>query len=317
MLASSVDITSSDTKNGAEGVTLTFGMLLSHNIVAGGSISFDIPKQNYHYWYLGASNRECMLYNCESADLVATVIYTNSKTETEGTSVNLIDNYNCAGSPSDMMDGICFLYEELDTMHDRITLDLDNAAVVPAGKYLIITMYPFKNFPSMAAVEDFQGWTGDSNFKPIEAFTGASYVNQLPGPFSDSSTVTIIASGDSSVTDYYQVASADLSYEFDIYLLYNDVPNYSKFVVTWPSAWSLDCSVEYTVYCTVGCSFANDSAIICDETINGIELYGGFDAGTSTPYLQYQVGHITFVLSGITNPDTTDGMYFTVTSYHQ
>lgn len=72
-----------------------------------------------------------------------------------------------------------------------------------------------------------------------------------------------------------------------MYLQYNDIPNKSMFSVVWPSTWVLDCTKAYTVECSVGCSFSNGSALICDETINGIELYGGFDLGTSTPYINY------------------------------
>jgi hypothetical protein len=73
--------------------------------------------------------------------------------------------------------------------------------------------------------------------------------------------------------------------------------------------------MTYTVYCQVGCSFTNGSALICDETINGIELYGGFDPGTTTPYI-FEGLNVKFSIGGITNPSTTDGMYFTVSSYH-
>lgn len=179
------------------------------------------------------------------------------------------------------------MYEELDAMHDRISISLDNSAVISSGKYVTVTMYPFKNFPSLAEVPYFNGWTGDTNFNPIEAFTGASFANTLAGAFNDvspsESKVTIAYSHDSTVTDLYQVGAEQLSYEFDVYLKYNDIPNDSKFVVTWPTAWSIDCTNTYTVYCNVGCSFENGTALICDETINGIELFLGF-TGT-TPYL--------------------------------
>lgn len=44
MDVANVDIASSDPSNGAEFVTYTFGLLLSHDIVVQGSISLDIPK---------------------------------------------------------------------------------------------------------------------------------------------------------------------------------------------------------------------------------------------------------------------------------
>ena len=89
------------------------------------------------------------------------------------------------------------------------------------------------------------------------------------------------------MTDTYQVGAIGLIYEFDVYLQFNDIPNKSKFRITWPETWTLDCSITYTVSCSLGCSFSNGSALICDNTINGLELYGGFDLGTSTPYLPY------------------------------
>ena len=39
-----------------------------------------------------------------------------------------------------------------------------------------------------------------------------------------------------------QVAASGLTYEFDIFLLYNDIPNESYVAVKWPDAWIIDCS---------------------------------------------------------------------------
>jgi hypothetical protein len=69
--------------------------------------------------------------------------------------------------------------------------------------------------------------------------------NSLPGSFDTSlSSVAITASTDSSISDSMlnQVAASGLTYEFDIFLQYNDIPNLSMVVVTWPSAWILDCT---------------------------------------------------------------------------
>jgi hypothetical protein len=69
--------------------------------------------------------------------------------------------------------------------------------------------------------------------------------NSLPGSFDTSlSSVAITASTDSSISDSMlnQVAASGLTYEFDIFLQYNDIPNLSMVVVTWPTAWILDCT---------------------------------------------------------------------------
>jgi hypothetical protein len=137
----------------------------------------------------------------------------------------------------------------------------------------------------MAAVPYFEGWTGDEDYNPIEAFTGATYSNTLPGEFDALSSLSISGSGDSTVTDLYMVGASDLAYEFDIYLVVNPIPNYSKVVVTWPTTWILDCDDTFTVYCSVGCDFKNDTALKCDEPSNSIELYDGFDVLGDTPFL--------------------------------
>jgi hypothetical protein len=73
MDSSNVDVSFSDTTNGYIGSTMSVGMLISHNIVVSGSISLDLPKQNYYNWYLGAPNRECLIYECEPYNVEVTV----------------------------------------------------------------------------------------------------------------------------------------------------------------------------------------------------------------------------------------------------
>jgi hypothetical protein len=51
MDASDVSISFDDSRNGVEYTTMTMGLLITHNIVTTGSISLDLPKQNYYNWY--------------------------------------------------------------------------------------------------------------------------------------------------------------------------------------------------------------------------------------------------------------------------
>jgi len=67
-------------------------MIISNKIVTNGFLSFDLPKQNYHFISLGAPNRECMIMpNCNGAGIVATVVQKSSSTDTSGGSAVAID----------------------------------------------------------------------------------------------------------------------------------------------------------------------------------------------------------------------------------
>ena len=68
-----VAISFDDTMNGAIETTMTVGMLLTYNIVAYGSITLDLPGQNYWNTELGAPNKECLVYDCEPVNTAVTV----------------------------------------------------------------------------------------------------------------------------------------------------------------------------------------------------------------------------------------------------
>lgn len=201
MPVANVEILSSETQNGAEGATLTIGMLLVNKIVPKGTLTFDLPKQNYHYISLGASNRECLLYFCDSSALTVNIWVTPSKADLSGPNITTEAGI-CNGSPG-LTPGTCFLYEESDFLHDRITVQLANTADILGTQYLRVTIYPVKNFPSMAPVKAFNGFTGNNLFKPIEKFEQVSFANTLPNEFSTSSSVKIVGSTDPSVSDNY------------------------------------------------------------------------------------------------------------------
>ena len=111
---------------------------------------------------------------------------------------------DCFFTYSDNSDGICYEDEALDSMHDRISIELGNDVVIPAAAYLVIEIYPVKNFPSMAEVNEFSGWTGDQYYAEIETFSGAGYANTLPNTFNETlSTLLITGSTDANVTDFY------------------------------------------------------------------------------------------------------------------
>ena len=56
-----ISIRSTKFLNGETEATLEYGILLSNKIVPDGSITLDIPKQNYWFFFQGAPNRECMV----------------------------------------------------------------------------------------------------------------------------------------------------------------------------------------------------------------------------------------------------------------
>jgi hypothetical protein len=80
----------------------------------------------------------------------------------------------------------------------------------------------------MAPVPYFDGFTAAENEEGIiEYFEGASLTNTLPGSFDESlSSLAITASTDSSITNSMlnQVAATGLTYEFDVFLVSNDIP---------------------------------------------------------------------------------------------
>ena len=137
----------------------------------------------------------------------------------------------------------------------------------------------------------------------------------LPNGFSSDSYAKAIGFTSGSSQDPTLISATDVIYQFELYTQFNDIPNYSMITIGWPQDWTLDCSLTYTTVCTNGC---DSSSIVtsCNTVQQRLEIQNGYDPIGLFPYIQYQVGKIEFTVSGITNPSTDVGKYFTVTTWH-
>ena len=106
--------------NGETGSTLEFGILLGNKLLKDGTITIDMPKQNYWFSSLGAPNRECLLEDCDGSKAQITVAWAESDVALFETNIPFDTGSSCIGTMSASSPGACLIIEAIDLLHDRL-----------------------------------------------------------------------------------------------------------------------------------------------------------------------------------------------------
>ena len=203
---------------------------------------------------------------------------------------------SCFGVISTVTPGACYITEAVDSLHDRLQLNLKNTAEIPATNHLRIYLFPIRNPPTKAPLTTFRGWTADTDFNEIETFENIAMDITLPNEFATSNNPNLgnsnaSASATSSGADPSLVSATDVTYKFFLYTQFNDVPQYSMITIGYPQDWTLDCSLTYTVTSYRDCLF--DPIAICNPNLKRLELMNGYDPNKVAlnpgfvPYVMY------------------------------
>jgi len=175
-----------------------------------------------------------------------------------------------------------------------VKIKLKNNPAVPSNNYIVVTIKPIRNAPSLAPLYPFGAFTGDLEGNYIEFWddkgVGVSLANKQPAEFRSSyrgMSSGLTVSGDSAKT-----------YRFNLVTV-NDVPARSKIFIKFPSLISLDCSHFAETYSITAVANMNHAAeLACNTHHSRIEINKGFP----TKYdCIHAPGPITFDIKGFPN----------------
>ena len=124
--------------------------------------------------------------DCLGSNLKVTVFWAESDVALTENPIPLNSSASCFGEMSSVTPGACYITEAVDSLHDRLELNLLNAAEIPATNHLRIYLYPIRNPPTKAPLTTFRGWTADTKFNEIETFENIAMDITLPNEFATS-----------------------------------------------------------------------------------------------------------------------------------
>jgi hypothetical protein len=67
-------VTSNSLINGEEGITFTYDINIANKLLPNSVVYLKLPKQNTAFFSLGATTRECLLFECDDSNMVVTVM---------------------------------------------------------------------------------------------------------------------------------------------------------------------------------------------------------------------------------------------------